>query len=103
DADGSGVRHLRGPSDMALLRHHHRGVLAHLLFSRRDDEAAHRRRRRDQFHLAADVLVWWHAMEPYRRHVPVLFHSGDGFVLLLPDAPGDPQPAWEGVSGDPRQ
>ena len=56
DGDGVGVRHFRGPPDMALLRHHHRGVLAHLLLHRGDDEAAHRRRRRDQFQPAADVL-----------------------------------------------
>ena len=103
DGDGAGVRHLCGPPDMALLRHHHRGVLADLLLHRGDDEAAHRRRRRDQFHPAADLLIRRQAMELHRRHLPVFFHSGDGVGLLLSDASGDPQPAREGVSGDPRQ
>ena len=36
-------------------------------------------------------------------NLPVFLHPGDRRGLLLPDAPRDPQPARQGVSGDPRQ
>ena len=55
------------------------------------------------FSPAADLHIRRHAMELHRRHLPVFFHSGDGVGLLLSDAFGDPQPAREGVSGNPRQ
>ena len=51
--------HLRGPTDLALLRDHHRGVLADLLFPRAHQQMADRRRRRHQFHAAADLQYWW--------------------------------------------
>ena len=55
--DRADLGHLRGAAHVALLRHHHRSVLAHLLFPVPRLEAGDRRRRRHRFRAAADLQV----------------------------------------------
>ena len=74
DGDGAGHRRLRGAADLALLRHHHRGVLADLLFPRAHQQMADRRRRRHQLHAAADVQVRRPRQELHRSDVSVFLH-----------------------------
>ena len=47
--DCAGLRDFRGAPDLALFRHHHRGVFSDLLFFRGIGKADDRRRRRHQF------------------------------------------------------
>ena len=87
--DGAGLGHLRGAAHVALLRHHHRRVLAHLLFPFPHHQAGDRRRRRHQFLAAADLQVRRDRDQPRRQHLPVLLHPVLRGAVLLADAPGD--------------